>query len=377
MSKKIYETVIIGAGISGLACALKLQEKDRDFIIISKDVGGRILTSKDGKVNYGAFFVCSDYKNVLKHVTIKSRIKLSDFCFHNLDKNYVLYRPTLILYLFQFIKVKKLLYRFRKSLRNLRRISSHISQKAAIENDPFLYKLYMQNARDFVKENNIERGTKKYLSQALYSTTFSEINEINAFSYLQFLLPLITPIYTFKFEKEKMIEPFKEKIIYGLVKNITYKDRIYKIKFNENFVYSKNLVLATHIGWSKEFSGVTNTNKPINTNMLHIKGTPKKVFSKKQYYLFTPPCNEQAIACLNDGTYLFYYRYKQPNLNNFFKNFRLLARHPWNPAGTINGHILIESNRGNNMYLIGDYNVAGLEESYITGIYAANQITQD
>ena len=106
------------------------------------------------------------------------------------------------------------------------------AKKKLIENDPFLYNLYMQNARDFVKEKKIERGTKKYLSQALYSTTFSEINEMNAFSYLQFLLPLITPIYTFKFEKEKMIKPFKEKIIYGLVKNIIYKDKLYKIKFN-------------------------------------------------------------------------------------------------------------------------------------------------
>ena len=29
--------------------------------------------------------------------------------------------------------------------------SLNISQKKAIENDPFLYKLYMQNASDFVK----------------------------------------------------------------------------------------------------------------------------------------------------------------------------------------------------------------------------------
>ncbi len=54
----------------------------------------------------------------------------------------------------------------------------------------------------------------------------------------------------------------------------------------------------------------------------------------------------------------------------------ILAHHFWNPAGTINGHNLIESNRRNNMFLIGDYNVAGLEESYISGIYAANQIIQ-
>ena len=53
---------------------------------------------------------------------------------------------------------------------------------------------------------------------------------------------------------------------------------------------------------------------------------------------------------------------------------KIIANHSWDPAGTINGHKLIECNRGNNMYLIGDYNIAGLEESFITGLYSANQI---
>ena len=374
MTEKIYETAIIGAGISGLACALKLQEEGRDFIIISKDIGGRILTSEDNNVNYGAYFVCSDYKNVLNHVALKSRIKLSDFCFHNFDKKYVLYEPSLIMYLFQLIKIKKLLYKFRKSLRELRKITLNISQKKGIENDPFLYSLYMKNAKDFVEENKLEKGTKKYLSQGLYSTTFSQIHEMNAFSFLQYLLPLVTPIYTFSFEKERMIDPFRNKIIKGIVKNISYKNNKYGINFNEKTIYSKNLVLATQIDWSKKFSGVNKTNKPVSTNMFHIKGKPFPDFSKKLYQLFTPPSNEQAIADLNNGTYLFYYRDKQPKLKHFFIDYSVIAHHHWHPAGTINGHTLIECNRGNNMYLIGDFNIAGLEESFITGVYAANQI---
>jgi hypothetical protein len=373
MTTKTVDTVIIGAGISGLACAKKLKENNRNFLIISENIGGRILTSEDETVNYGAFFVCSDYNHVLQHVTIKTRIKLSDFCFHK-NRSYVLFSPTLILYSYQFMKTLKLLYKFRKHLRHFRKTSENLSQKSSIENDPFLYKLYMQNASDFVKKQKMEKGTKKYLSQALYSTTFSEIKDMNAFSFLEFLLPLITPIYTFKFEKEKMIKPFKDKIISSFVKDVKFKNNVYEIRFNEKIVSAKNVVLATEINWSKNFTDVKKFNKPVNTNMLHIKGVPTVNYSSKLYHLFTPPSNVQAIANLNDGTYLLYYKNESPNLDAYFKDPEIIAHHYWNPAGTINGHNLIESNRGNNLFLIGDYNVAGLEESFITGIFAANQI---
>ncbi len=377
MPKNFYDTVIVGAGISGLACAKKLMENQKDFVIISADIGGRILTSQDGKTNYGAFFVCSDYHNLLNYITIKSRIKLSDFCFHNGKINYKLYELGLIPYFLQFYKIKKLLYKFRKSLRNLRKNAQLISQKKAIENDSFLFDLYMQNASDFVKENGLEKGTKKYLSQALYSTTFSKITEMNAFSFLQFLLPLITPIYTFTFEKERMINSFRKNIIKASVKNIKRKNNLYAINYNNKIIQVKNVVLATQINWSKNILNITKTNKSVDTNMFHIKGIPKEGYSKKLYHLFTPLDNTQAIANLNDGTFLFYYKKNPPDLNKYFSNSSIIDKHKWSPAGTINGHELIESNRGFNMYMIGDYNIAGLEESFITGIYAANQIIKN
>jgi hypothetical protein len=368
------ETIIVGAGISGLACARQLHKYDKDFLIISKDIGGRILTSEDGNVNYGAFFVCNDYHHMLKYVTLKSKIKLKDFCFHENEKSYIFFEPKLIKYSPQFLIIIKILYRFRKSFRQFRRNSITISQKKAIENDIYLHNLYMQNALDYIKKNKLQSITETYLSKALYSTTFSPVKEMNALSFLQYLLPLITPIYTFKFEKEKMIKPFQDKIIEGIVTDINYKKRRYTIKSQEHIFNSSNIVIATQINWSKSFTDVKETNKPVSTKMLHIRGVPKKIISNKKYHLFSKPSNVQAIADSEDGTYLFYYKHEPPPISKFFINPQIIAHKYWDPAGTINGHILIESNRGNNMYLIGDYNVAGLEESYITGLHSANQI---
>ncbi|KYK29624.1 hypothetical protein AYK20_05120 [Thermoplasmatales archaeon SG8-52-1] len=374
MIEKNFDTIIIGAGISGLACAKRLQDHGKDFLIISENIGGRILASKDGTANYGAFFVCSDYHNVNQYVSLGSKIRLRDFCFHEKDTKYVLFEPKLLSYTLQFLKVIKILYKFRRAFRKFRKTSENISQKKAIENDSFLYELYMTNAVDFVKKQSIQSGTETYLSKALYSTTFSNISELNAFSFLQFLVPLITPIYTFTFEKEKMTESFNDKILLDRVDTIEYKNKGYLIKLKNNKFSTKNLVLATEINWSKKFAGIKKTNKPISTHMYHIKAIPKQVISKKKYHLFSPNNNVQAIADLNDGSYLFYYKEKKPSLDNYFSRYKIIDSHFWNPAGTINGHELIETNRGNNMYLIGDFNIAGLEESFITGLYCANQI---
>jgi len=374
MASKKTDTIIVGAGISGLACAKQLQDSNKDFLLISEDIGGRILTSTDGNANYGAFFVCSDYHHILKYVKIKYEIRLRDFCFHENKSSYVLFAPGLIPYTFQFFKILKILYKFRKHFRKFRANSVNISQKKAIENDSFLYKLYMQNASDFVEENKLQTGTNKYLSKGLYSTTFSKIDEMNAFSYLQFLLPLITKIYTFTFLKEKMIEHFKDKIKIGTVSDINFSNEIYTVRCGKASFKSNNIVLATQINDSKKYANIKKINKPVSTNMLHIKGKPKKIISKKNYQVFSHPSNVQAIADLRDGTFLFYYKYKKPELDNYFSNPEIIAHHFWDPAGTINGHNLIEGNRENNMFLVGDYNVAGLEESFITGLFAANQI---
>jgi len=376
MADKVFETIIIGAGISGLSCGRHLQQFDKDFLIISKDIGGRIRTSDDGLVNYGAFFVCSDYKNLLHFVKLNSRIKLRDFCFHDKDNKYVLFEPKLLIFLNQFMKFYKIQFKFRKALRRFRKASETISQKKVIESDSLLKELYMKKATDFVKEYDIQNLTDSYLSKGLYSTTFSGVNEMNAFSFLQFLLPLITPIYTFSFEKDKMIESFQNKIIIGCINDINYKNKVYQVKSDNKIFYSKKIVLATPITWSKNFANIKKINKPVNTNMLHIAGTPQDIFSKKKYQLFSPFNELQAIADLNNSTYLAYYRNECPPLKTYFDEYRVISTHFWNPAGTINGHNLIESNRGNDMYLIGDYNVAGLEEAFISGIYAANQIIQ-
>ena len=71
---KQIDTIIIGAGMAGLGCGHHfLKNSQKDFLIISEDIGGRVCSSVDGRVNYGAYFVLENYHHILPYVTKRER----------------------------------------------------------------------------------------------------------------------------------------------------------------------------------------------------------------------------------------------------------------------------------------------------------------
>ena len=52
--KQNYDIIIVGAGISGLACAQKCNENSKDFLLIEKSsrIGGRVGSVKSERLQY-------------------------------------------------------------------------------------------------------------------------------------------------------------------------------------------------------------------------------------------------------------------------------------------------------------------------------------
>src|SRR3990167_5614268 len=80
------ETIIIGGGISGMACGKTLHEHRKKFLLLTKEMDGRMLTSQSHKVNYGASYITEDYKNIWPYMGGGKRIKISDCFFLNWKK---------------------------------------------------------------------------------------------------------------------------------------------------------------------------------------------------------------------------------------------------------------------------------------------------
>jgi thioredoxin reductase len=64
--KNNHETIIIGGGAAGMYCAIKLQEANRPYMLITDRMGGRIMDRKDLNTNFGAVFFFGTYTHMKK-----------------------------------------------------------------------------------------------------------------------------------------------------------------------------------------------------------------------------------------------------------------------------------------------------------------------
>ena len=80
------KVVIIGAGVSGLVCAIEAKTNNNEVILLEKEdeVGKKILASGSGKCNYYNEDITLDkyhstYKNIEEYLNINELIKVKDF----------------------------------------------------------------------------------------------------------------------------------------------------------------------------------------------------------------------------------------------------------------------------------------------------------
>ena len=373
--KKVIDTIIIGGGVSGIGCAKQLKKHNyEDFLVITEDIGGRICTSENGLVNYGAYYISEYYSNVLKFVKKSKKFKLLRLDFNGF-KNTTYTILGVFLHPIQLFRLFILVNKFRREYDKFREQCKFENQKKLIEENPFLNRIYHARVYDFIKEEKIEDISKKFAQGAVYLCTFLPLSKVYAFDFIRICLGMLIPSYEFVFRKDKFIKGIEEKIKIDCVINIEKEDSLYKIitKNNKTF-YTNNLVVATPIHISKKLLNLKEIKEPATAYMFHVNGTLKEEWGDSQYELFTGKHDTIAIGKQIDGTILYYSKEDKPNLEKYFEDYEIILKKKWSPAFNITGDILLDSNQGKNLYLIGDYNIAGLEDSFISGIYAGNKI---
>lgn len=374
-------TIIIGGGVSGMACGKTLYEKDKDFLLLTKDIGGRMLVSKSRTVNYGASYITSDYKNIMPYMGGGERLKISDSYFFNKNRLTTLYCWENIFELPKLIKLYGILRDFRKRINNLRKAALYESQKKLLESDPVLKSYTKKSAKDFVKENKLERLNEVFFNPVFNSTAFMGYNKANTLAYLDTLVVILSKTYMANHERccRTLMEGWKDKVVeaevYALSKN---KKGEYIIKSSHGTFRAKNVVLALPYKDAKKFWDVPKPKYNLPIYVIHVAGERQEIYKNKKIVFLNPKQHDITIIWKQlpggEGEDIIFSKIANPELKEYYSNYRLIQTTYWETATVLSGENWVEQKLDNGLYLASDYNICGLEDAFITGVYAANQI---
>lgn len=378
--KSNQETIIVGGGMAGIFCAMKLKEAGLPFVLITDNLGGRVCYKPEFKMNFGAVFYFENYHNVRKILTpgpalIKS---MKQIMLHTSEDDYypaVSFR--MLKNVFQLIKFKRFMSKFIKHYDAYKKNCETMQVKDALKADSFMNNLFYKSAQQLIEELNIGRACKELVSQFVYGCTGSKVNSLTALDFCNCAQGLIMPIYQFAFNDEMMKEKIGN-IEFGTVVDVKREDGEYHVTTQEGDTYiAKNLVMATPAGVTKKLINLPKIRSASTLFAYLIKGKIKEKYSHNDLHCFADTIPIIFVANRQeDRSEYEVFSNEKLNLDHYFDSYQVLCRKDWPEALYTHPALVLDQDMGDNLYMAGDHNGLGMEPAAISGIYAANKILE-
>lgn len=375
---KHYETIIIGGGMSGLACAKRLNEENKDFLLITKDVGGRMLCSDDFSVPYGAAYGTYKYKNVLKLVEKEERLKFREVHFVNEYGVKNVFSLPYIKYYPKFIKLGWKVLHFSIHISKFLKVGAVRSIKECIEEDKVLNKYWNMPAKDFIKKHGLEEIDERFVNPMCEATFFTKSTNINTLSYLGIMFPALHRTWSFDFTHtiEKLTKGINDKIKSGTVTKVRrIEESLFEVESTLGSFTANSIVFAAP---EKSLEGVYDLPEPSiqeDCYVFHIQGKRLDKYKNKKVLLFNPETEKvNAMWQFSNGDEIIYTRSADPDFTKYFSKHKVVKKIHWQPAMAFSSGELIDQNYEKNVYLASSFNFSCLEKAFLSGTYAANQI---
>jgi len=380
MTEMSIDTVIVGQGISGLACARRLHQKNLPFVLITDRLGGRMHASRDFKVNYGASYITSDYRHTSRFIGKREPIRMREACFLDGDRWISIFDRRNISRLRQIVTLYGHLYRFRRHLNRLRAQAAERCQRQLLEEDQFLLRTVRQDAVEFIRANRLEEINEVFLDPILNSTVFVSHERVNTFYYLAVLMPILLPTYVADFSETvpRLIEGWKDRIIIDKVVAITRRrNGEYQVQAQHGRYTARACVVSTPCHNTREFipEGLNHGPAPLQVpiSVLYVSGRRKASLPAGKILFFRPDHDVTVLWPQGDAHDLLFSKSKTPDLGAYYDHCDIESAVHWKTAVMLSRqwrHLEPEDS----LFMVGDHNICGLEDSYLTGLYAANRI---
>ncbi len=164
------KTIIIGGGIAGMSCAMRLAQAQQDFLLVTENLGGRIKYMRDEKFNFGAYFVMSNYSNARQLLTTGAWINPIDACFHlSATEHYAVLSSHTLGLLPELLRFYLAMWEFSRHYEPYKQRCLAMPQKAALKADAYMAEIFSMPALQFVQAKKFERAAAEYLSKFAYA----------------------------------------------------------------------------------------------------------------------------------------------------------------------------------------------------------------
>ena len=375
------ETVIIGSGIAGLACARRLHEAGREFLLISDRRGGRMFAGQRPMHNFGAAYITSDYRHVLPFVDKGPRLRRRDTYFHD-GGGKTIWSLEVRRYPRTFLRVVARLFQFRAVLNRLRAAGPQVCQADWIRRDPLLEQTVKQPAAEFVKANGLTGFTEIFIDPVVNATVFAPPARVNTFYYLASIFPGLIGTYAVDLSRspDRLASGFEARILTDRVVAVdpTANGTMTVATAGREF-QARNVVIATPDRNARAF--FPERERPADSGLLdipmvtlHVQGLRRPEYrpGKIVYLGHGEPIT--ALLPMGPGFDVLHARTTDPDLAPYYEHHEVVGQVGWKTAVQLatSGWRPLAPRPG--LFTIGDHNICGLEDSFITGLFAANRI---
>ncbi|PIR53367.1 hypothetical protein COU76_01495 [Candidatus Peregrinibacteria bacterium CG10_big_fil_rev_8_21_14_0_10_49_10] len=371
-----YDILIVGGGMAGLGCARVLREKGAtDFCLVTEHVGGRApLTGHDALSS--ACYARSDYCHMQPFLSYGRRASIWKGRLITQEKKW---RPSAIAlrHPILFLSFVFHIWRFDRRYQRFMRRNEFMSQKESMEKDPELLKIYNQSASDFLHEHGLAPLGTVLISTLVRVTSFLSLEESSAFLMLWIWLILLRRARECTVDGEKITENLHFCITLDCVCSIKQKKDEWVVETTSGHTMAaRRLVMATPITVTQKLLNISSPGRTdLNVFMAKVRGTAKKKYVDGRYNVFPMGCPDVSIIDGEDGTYELYSLRADFDLSHYFDDYCVLYTKSWEPAACL-GKELHFSQKGNNLFIVGDCNFPCLEAAYVSGMQAAKALLE-
>ena len=282
-----HETVIIGAGVAGLACARTLHDNGRPFLLITEDIGGRVRASTDGKVNLGAYYVRGVYQHVNRFVDRGRRIRRREILYGERDGTFSRLGMPLLWHPREAVRFLRILRRFYRHYSSFQRACVDLSQAEAPAADPVMWSLYHEPASAFIRRQRLEVVARSVLVPAAQATAFASPDRLTTLAVLFGALPMIVPTYEYTFRFDRLTSGFESSILSGTAHRLSRNPGYYAVETTSgDVIEATNLVVATPADISARLLGLEEVKAPIGAHLFLVRGVLRQPWARATCSLF-------------------------------------------------------------------------------------------